>query len=169
MRGTDFNGGDAVKIQADTARMGMKGIESGRCEERRGRLFLCPERAWMIQDVLRCAKVLIEQITNHWCPGIWHEAMDKGATCSANRFPSWAEHGFVQDENEEDIVERAEYLLRGIGGETKEDLMASRAAKMGLPEGALGSSRFMHFTGRSLQIFEELCCWLLVVGFFCSL
>ena len=113
--------------------------------------------------MLKCAKVLIEQISVHWCPGIWHEAMDKGATCSANRFPSWAKHGFVQDENEEDIVERAEYLLRGIGGETKEDLMASRAAKIGLPEGALRSSRFMHFTCRSLQIFEELCCW-----FFCS-
>ena len=91
----------------------------------------------MCIDVLRCAKVLIEQITNHWCPGIWHEAMDKGATCSADRFPSWAKHGFVQDEDEEGIVERAEYLVRGIGGETKEDLMDSRTAKMGLPEGAL--------------------------------
>jgi hypothetical protein len=53
-------------------------------------------------------------------------------------------HGFVQDEDEEGIVERAEYLVRGIGGETKEDLMDSRTAKMGLPEGALevhGSSR----------------------------
>ena len=63
--------------------------------------------------------------------------MDKGATCSADRFPSWAKHGFVQDEDEEGIVERAEYLLRGIGGETKEDLTDSRTAKMGLPEGAL--------------------------------
>ena len=45
VRRRDFNGGDTVKIQADTGRMGMKGIESGRSEERRGRLFLCPERA----------------------------------------------------------------------------------------------------------------------------
>ena len=126
----------------------------------------------MIQDVLRRATMCQGAHRADQCalvPRNLARGNDKGATCSANRFPSWAKHGFVQDENEEDIVERAEYLLRGIGGETKEDLMASRAAKMGLPEGALGSSRFMHFTGRSLQIFEELCCWLLVVGFFCSL
>eukprot|EP00435_Cladocopium_sp_Y103_P018662 s2575_g4.t1 len=83
----------------------------------------------------KAKNVLIEQITNHWCPGIWHEAMENRATCSADRFPSWAKHGFVRDEDEEGIVERAEYLLRGIGGETKESLMANRTAKMGLPEG----------------------------------
>lgn len=40
--------------------------------------------------------------------------------------------GFVADEDE---AERAEYLVRGIGGETKANLMASRTAKLGLPEG----------------------------------
>jgi len=80
----------------------------------------------------KAKNVLIEQITKNWCPGIWHEATEKGETCSAPRFPSWAKHGFVADEDE---AERAEYLVRGIGGETKANLMASRTAKLGLPEG----------------------------------
>ena len=87
--------------------------------------------------------------------------MDKGATCSADRFPSWAKHGFVQDEDEEGIVERAEYLVRGIGGETKEDLMDSRTAKMGLPEGALEVqdyhrlSRFMQFISIYINLYAD--------------
>ena len=84
------------------------------------------------------SKVLIEQITKNWCPGIWHEAMSKGETCTAQRFPSWAAHGFVSDEDDEDEAERAEYLVRGIGGETKASLMESRTAKLGMPEGWRG-------------------------------
>ncbi|CAK9070055.1 unnamed protein product [Durusdinium trenchii] len=91
----------------------------------------------------KAKNLLIEQITNKWCPNIWTEAIEKGSTCSAERFPTWAHDGFVDDPKsayEEVFAQRAEYLLKSIGGgETKADLMKSRTPKMGLPEGACSS------------------------------
>ena len=82
--------------------------------------------------------VLIQLITPDWCPSIWKEAMSDfgfGSTCSAPRFPSWAANDFDHDFGIGDWAARAEYLVRGIGGETKEALMESRTPKMGLAEG----------------------------------
>ena len=82
--------------------------------------------------------VLIQLITTDWCPSIWKEAMSDfgfGSTCSAPRFPSWAANDFDHDFGIGDWAARAEYLVRGIGGETKEALMESRTPKMGLAEG----------------------------------
>ena len=58
--------------------------------------------------------------------------MRQGTTCLAKRFPSWAKNDF--GEGEEGWAEQAEYLVRGIGGETKQALMQSGTPKMGLAE-----------------------------------
>ena len=88
-------------------------------------------------EQVRSKFILIQLITNDWCPAIWREAMEQDATCSAPRFPSWAANDFVHEMGigEEDLAERAEYLVRGISGDTKQALMQSRTPKMGLPEG----------------------------------
>ena len=85
-------------------------------------------------EKIRNKFVLIELITTDWCPGVWTEAMEQGTTCSAKRFSSTdfgAEEFFIGEDN---WAERAEYLVRGIGGETKLALMESRTPKMGLGE-----------------------------------
>ncbi|CAE7705955.1 unnamed protein product [Symbiodinium microadriaticum] len=47
----------------------------------------------------------------------------------------WAQNDFDHDFGIGEFAARAEYLVRGIGGETKEALMESRTPKMGLAEG----------------------------------